>query len=804
MRPNATFILSAALWAVLGLVPGEVRAKLASLSADDHAGENALEELAKGPEDHALEALEILARPGDATATPLGRRRLARIARQAGGARTVAPAIALLRDPDADVRGELLALLVRADLGETLLAERVEALGAAALSDPEPRLRARAVEDLAALDRDLAFAKLDGILAHIDEPLRARGAWLLADRLRSRALALSKVGAGDPAVEVPALAALGVALAEKDAASGALPLLGALRSPYPEIRRAGAVGIDTLVRRLFSGADASRFAASMRELEAHGFDREQGAILRARAALLAAADPAPALEAARELASLVPANGSADERATLATARHLEAAALLAAGSADLAAAPIQDEARLLEGLLAERADREAKAFGPLHALRLHRRAQCELLDVVRMLDADPDAEPPPAAFEAARRIHALELAAQIADKPSRGTQKASLDPMLEGDLSPFRLFLENPRLEAWPAERALGVRKAIGRLFATVARAEAPGFEPYTPKEGVPPQVGDPIADKERRARLVRIVDARSDDLRDRLNELLQEVREKMASDPTAPSDADDDAIQEVYRDSADLQDLRQRVSEGEESALLETRAPSLLGMALARALRDEGRDEEARAIAEKVREDLDESGELKRFLLVEAEIEMTIGSTWMDSGDPARAEVELVRAVERLEAIEKTLRDRGASPGDLAVVRGMRSSALVSLAVNANVKMNDPQKAVGYFERAFELRQDEFMRVLLACYRARMGRDEEARAILREISPSPANLYNVACTWALLGEKDLALDALKRELEENPMTEGARTKQKEWARTDPDLASIRDDPRFQALVGK
>jgi tetratricopeptide (TPR) repeat protein len=374
---------------------------------------------------------------------------------------------------------------------------------------------------------------------------------------------------------------------------------------------------------------------------------------------------------------------------------------------------------------------------------------------------------------------------------------------MLDNDLSPLRLFLENPRLRAWPAQRGLAVRTAIGRLLATVARAEAPGFEPYAPKTPLPEATTDPLLDPERRARLVRVVDARSDELRERLNDLLQKVRAKMASDPTAPSDEDDDAIQQVYRESADVHDIRQRVTENHPEALLETRAPSLLGMALARALRDEGKDEEARAVAEKVRKDLDASGELKRFLLVEAEIEMTIGSTWMDSGDPAKAEVELVRAVERLEAIETTMKERGASAGDLGVVRGMRSSALVSLAVNANVKMGDTKKAIEYFERAYELRQDEFMRVLLACYRARAGKADEARAILREISPSPANLYNVACTWALLGEKDLALDCLKRDLEENPMSQGAREKQKEWARSDPDLASLRGDPRFRAIVG-
>jgi tetratricopeptide (TPR) repeat protein len=260
---------------------------------------------------------------------------------------------------------------------------------------------------------------------------------------------------------------------------------------------------------------------------------------------------------------------------------------------------------------------------------------------------------------------------------------------------------------------------------------------------------------------------------------------------------------MQYALRDWDELLEASQKASTGEPRVLLESRAPSLLALALARAFREEGDAVQARALAEKVKADLDRSGDLKRFLLVEAEIEMTIGSSWIDAGDPARAEVELARAAERLESIESSLRERGSPPRDLAVVRGLRASALVSLAVNANVKMHDQKKALAYFERAFELRQDEFMRVLLACYRARSGRGDEARAILREISPSPANLYNVACTWALLGEKELALECLKRDLEENPMSAGMRDKQREWARTDPDLASVRDDPRFRALVG-
>jgi tetratricopeptide (TPR) repeat protein len=285
---------------------------------------------------------------------------------------------------------------------------------------------------------------------------------------------------------------------------------------------------------------------------------------------------------------------------------------------------------------------------------------------------------------------------------------------------------------------------------------------------------------------------------------ELRERIRREMAGDPAAPSDADAERVQVLNRAWQDLLDTNQRASGSEPRAVLESRAPSLHAMSLARALREEGFPARARELAKAVRADLERTGDLKRFWLVEAEIEMAIGSTWIDDDDPSRAEVEITRAVERLATIEDALRDRGAPARDIAAVRGMRSSALVSLAVNANVKMRDPERALSYFERAFELRQDEFMRVLLACYRARSGRGEEARAILREIHPSPVNLYNVACTWALLGETDLALDCLARNLAETPMSAGAREKQREWARRDPDLAALRGEPRFRDLVGE
>jgi hypothetical protein len=71
-----------------------------------------------------------------------------------------------------------------------------------------------------------------------------------------------------------------------------------------------------------------------------------------------------------------------------------------------------------------------------------------------------------------------------------------------------------------------------------------------------------------------------------------------------------------------------------------------------------------------------------------------------------------------------------------------------------------------------------------------------EEAKALLVEgLELHPGNtslLYNLACMEALLGEKDSALEHLAQ-AKANPRV-------REWAETDSDLDSLRDDPRFSA----
>jgi quercetin dioxygenase-like cupin family protein len=78
------------------------------------------------------------------------------------------------------------------------------------------------------------------------------------------------------------------------------------------------------------------------------------------------------------------------------------------------------------------------------------------------------------------------------------------------------------------------------------------------------------------------------------------------------------------------------------------------------------------------------------------------------------------------------------------------------------------------------------------------RSGNFDEARRVLHEgleAKPgSPPILYDLACVEALAGETDKALELLNESV-------AAEGRFGEYAQTDDDLASIRDDPRFPSL---
>ena len=71
----------------------------------------------------------------------------------------------------------------------------------------------------------------------------------------------------------------------------------------------------------------------------------------------------------------------------------------------------------------------------------------------------------------------------------------------------------------------------------------------------------------------------------------------------------------------------------------------------------------------------------------------------------------------------------------------------------------------------------------------------EEWARRATLTDPTNPLMLYNIACLHATAGRSSLALDHLERAIEQ-----GMRNR--DWFMTDPDLESVRNDPRFHALL--
>ncbi len=107
--------------------------------------------------------------------------------------------------------------------------------------------------------------------------------------------------------------------------------------------------------------------------------------------------------------------------------------------------------------------------------------------------------------------------------------------------------------------------------------------------------------------------------------------------------------------------------------------------------------------------------------------------------------------------------------------------------------------EEAIDAFQQAVKLNPSvaAFQASYAATCRA-LGREEEYQEHIRharELMEMESD-YNKACIEAIAGNTEAALEHLARALERNP---GSRA----WAARDPDLASLRDHPRFRQLVG-
>lgn len=778
---------------------------------------------------------------------------------EAGGAAEIAPALAALADPDPDVRSELARFLGRADLGAAELGARATALVGLARSDEHPAVRERAVRAALELDRPETLGGLEEALDALRPAERGLAARELAARARVRERLFARLAARWPAAREPfddelvatLLPALARALVDVPALAADARVRAVLRTaalhPDGRLRRGAREAVDALFARLELFGEPERAEKVLDALAEDGFEPRELAFARARFELRHASTFERALATARELAR-ERSGSSADERLACARARVLEAEAAFAAADEPGARRAFAAARAVLDGVLAERRDLGLPRAGREHVAALDLASGIALGELALELapDARADGSVAPSAerdgrdgrgthpntsanggepsgdvssstatsdaararriADAARALHVAALETQRAAWRAGEEASTGFDALLDADLSPFALALENPHCPAWPARRALALKELVATALGRAAPAEFPGF---APKDGGE----DPLADPKRLGLLKDAQLARLDLLQREFNELSGRLLRAALEDPCGAEPALAERAALLYFERQDaidsLRDAETPAGAGGagRAAFLELRVVSASALELARAWRDEGRPEKARALLEAMRADLDRSGAGARYvwgLELAAEIEMALGTTWGDGGDPARAEAELSRAVERLEQLEALVKERKLGAGLVRRLETMRSSALVSLAVNANVKQKDPAKALAYFDRAWALRQDEFMRVLRACYSARAGRADEARAILREVTPSPLAHYNMACTYALCGDTELALDFLRREFEENQISPGAAAKQRAWAKTDPDLASLRGDARFEAIVGK
>lgn len=127
--------------------------------------------------------------------------------------------------------------------------------------------------------------------------------------------------------------------------------------------------------------------------------------------------------------------------------------------------------------------------------------------------------------------------------------------------------------------------------------------------------------------------------------------------------------------------------------------------------------------------------------------------------------------------------------------------AQSLEALGRHAEAKVQY-RKGVEIATRHMELNPDDpRAATLLAVAHCRLEDPEEGlewaeRALA--IDPEDAGVkYNVACLYAIQGESDKAIECLEQALQAGF---GTRT----WIENDPDLDSVREDPRFQALLAR
>ncbi len=720
-------------------------------------------------------------------------------------------AILGLSDPDAELRGSLVQYLAKVELAaEQALLERLEALAGLAAQDGNEGLRTAALDALAQVGSPEAVLQLVALLQSTASNEREHIAGLLAGELFSDAQGRESIlnlvqgsfretgQALDEKVLRILLPAYGLLLAERtDAGATArerAPLLLARKHPSLDVRRAAEDALDKAIRRL---GELERFEQSDRLLRRFGGDGLQPQFLIYLRSIEILEEgglsPAAALALARELERNSGQVQSFVDSGWPARAVLVQANALLALGRNEEAKASLQRARELTGGLLARRFDLQGKQGALWQRELWNASAMVEFTDAFRLV-----AEGRPGddmdVLTLLREAHVLQFRSQLVSIRSDLPRGGSMDFFFGGLPSPYRCVFATRPHEAWPARRALLVQGTLGRALATISPKEMPGFEPFAE---ISVTLSNPALDTRRAPLLESMSRERMNAVQRELSDLQVRRLKLLDQDPELEAD--------LAMLSATLRRMRMDImGKSLSERFYDLRQPSAHALIFADALGREDLSVESRKVAQRLFDDI-EAEELRQqytwAVQLAAQAKLAIGGAHSDLNQAAQAEKLMLEGLEYFEGLKTFYEERGL-PGVASEVDDSIAEALVALAVNANVKGNQPVKAREYFERAYELRQDDFMRVLLACYRARSGDEAEARELMREVPDSPRGYYNLACTYALLGDTQESLDYLEKDFVSNRTSPAALEKQKAWARQDPDLSSLAQDPRFLRLT--
>ena len=103
--------------------------------------------------------------------------------------------------------------------------------------------------------------------------------------------------------------------------------------------------------------------------------------------------------------------------------------------------------------------------------------------------------------------------------------------------------------------------------------------------------------------------------------------------------------------------------------------------------------------------------------------------------------------------------------------------------------------------YRKAIELAQDDpFLYGGLIGLLVQQSRRSEALPLsekMRVLLEASENWYGLATLEAILGNSDAAIEYLRQAACDASFD-------RQWARKDPDLSSVRDDPRFDEIIGK